>query len=757
MQNEKTDRPLRLRIGIDVGGTFTDLVATDGTSLHVVKLPSTPPDFQLAVIEAVRQASVYGSPAEIIHGSTVATNALLQRAGEPVAFVTTDGFADMLLIGRQNRPILYALRVQRPEPLTPAENWFTVRERIGADGAVVEPLTEPQVDELIRRIQSRGLRHVAVCLLFSFINPAHEQYIGMRCERAGLTVSLSSRVLPEFREFERASTTVINAAMRPVVTKYLEALEAGLRANQWLHHPDAGSEGLRRAGPNVEKSGSSEYHRTGVVAEQRRNETNSTRPPAPSPGTPGEGQSDRNPHGRGDLTSPGVPEEGTNQNASPSLKILHSGGGVLSVADACAQAARLVLSGPAGGVMGAAFVAKHAGFDHVITYDMGGTSTDVAVIRNGQPAWTTASTIDGLPLGLPMFDIQTVGAGGGSIARVDPGGALRVGPQSAGAIPGPACYDRGGVEPTVTDANLVLGRIVPDRFLGGNMRINPALAHRAIATLASVIGKTVHETALGVVKVAEANMEHAIRSVSSRRGHDPRDFTLVSFGGAGGLHACALADALEIPRVLIPPYCGVLSALGMLVAPPVADASRTVVHLGAALDNERLIAEMGSVNGETIDAIPYEQTERVEVYADVRFRGQSHELTVKVDQPTLEHIAERFHEAYRKLYVQVPQGPEIQVVTVRVRRIGRVAKVEFPAWKASNTAMTSTSATSPEGQALQVKVGDQSAQTRVVGRADLVGTSLNGPLLLVDDEATAYIPPGWRAEGSGDGLVVMTR
>ncbi|HZK79652.1 MAG TPA: hydantoinase/oxoprolinase N-terminal domain-containing protein, partial [Humisphaera sp.] len=274
-----------LRVGIDVGGTFTDLVASDGVSLHVVKVPSTPPDFHLAVIEAVRLASVHGSPAEIIHGSTVATNALLQRAGEPVAFVTTEGFADMLLIGRQNRPSLYSLHVQRPAPLTPAGNWFTVRERIGADGEVVEPLTDMQVDQLIQRIQSRGLRHVAVCLLFSFINPAHEQHIGRKCEQAGMTVSLSSRVLPEFREFERASTTVINAAMRPVVTQYLKKLEQGLMATTSYQNPDAGSEVLRRAGSNVEESGSSEYLRTGVSGAD------------------------------------------ANNNAPPSLKIVHSGDG----------------------------------------------------------------------------------------------------------------------------------------------------------------------------------------------------------------------------------------------------------------------------------------------------------------------------------------------------------------------------------------------------------------------------------------------
>ncbi|MDB5302251.1 MAG: hypothetical protein JWO87_3914, partial [Phycisphaerales bacterium] len=337
-----------LRIGVDVGGTFTDLVAFDGSSLHVVKIPSTPPDFHLAVIEAVRQVSAHGRAADIVHGSTVATNALLQRAGEPVAFVTTEGFRDMLLIGRQNRPDLYALRITRPAPLTPEENWFTIRERIDARGNVVEPLEEAEVDRLIAQIQSRGLRHVAVCLLFSFINPAHERLIARKCVSAGLSVSLSCEVLPEFREYERASTTVINAALRPTVREYLSALASGM----------------------------------------------------------GEGRGDA----EGDCKL-----QSSNCNPS-SLRIIHSSGGTLSVPEAIRSAARLVLSGPAGGVLGAVFVAQQAGFSDVITYDMGGTSTDVATILGGRPQWTTSMTVDGLPIGLPMFDIHTVGAGGGSVA-----------------------------------------------------------------------------------------------------------------------------------------------------------------------------------------------------------------------------------------------------------------------------------------------------------------------------------------------------
>jgi N-methylhydantoinase A len=398
--------------------------------------------------------------------------------------------------------------------------------------------------------------------------------------------------------------------------------------------------------------------------------------------------------------------------------------------------------------MGAAFVATQAGLSDVITYDMGGTSTDVAVILGGQPQWTTSTTIDGLPIGLPMFDIHTVGAGGGSLAYLDAGGALRVGPRSAGAIPGPACYGRGGVEPTVTDANLVLGRIVPDHFLGGKMRVDPALAEQAIGKLAGAMNKSLIETALGIAKVAEANMEHAIRAVTSRRGHDPRQFSLVSFGGAGGLHACALADSLDIPRVLIPPYCGVLSALGMVVAPAVADASRTVVHLGTALDDNRLIAELGSVNGQTIDVIPFEETDRVEAYVDVRFHGQSHELKVKLDRPSLEHAAERFVEAYRALYGSVPPGRAIEIVTVRIRRYGRTPALRLPA--ISHVAQME--------KLTRDIVGHDGSIWTIMTRANLpIGSGVAGPILLIDPEATTLIPLGWTATMNENGSVILER
>jgi N-methylhydantoinase A len=656
-----------LVVGVDVGGTFTDLVASDGRSLQIVKVPSTPGAFHQGVIDAVSRVLHTDTAAatRLVHGSTVATNALLQRAGSPIAFLTTEGFADTLLIGRQNRPRLYALRVERPAPIT--DHCFGLPERIAADGTIVTPLDEPAVHRAIDEIRRRDLRHVAVCLLFSFVNPVHERRVGQLCEAAGLTVSLSSDLLPEFREYERASTTAINASLRPTVETYLTALHDGLRAG----------------------------HR--------------------------------------------------------SLQIIHSSGGTLSPADAARQAARLVLSGPAGGILGAAHVAALAGFPDVITYDMGGTSTDVATIVGGQPQWTTTTTIDGLPIALPMFDIHTVGAGGGSIAYVDTGGALRVGPRSAGATPGPACYDRGGAEPTVTDANLLLGRILPEAFLGGAMAVRPDLAGAAIGRLAQSLGKTPIKTALGVVKVAEANMEAAIRAVTSRRGHDPRSFALVSFGGAGGLHACAIAQSLDVPRVLIPPCAGVLSALGMVVAPPVAEASKTVVHLGDALDDARLAAEFGQISGRTMDTVPYDQTTAVEAWADLRFKGQSHELKVRATRPTLEEIHGRFLEAYAQVYGRTPSGRPIEVVTLRVRRVGRSAGVALPE-------VAATGADAGGRSAPVVLEGGGRADAPVHTRATLLRAGPGvGPLLLIDAEATAYVPPGWRAEARANGTVLLTR
>lgn len=660
--------PAPLSIGVDVGGTFTDLVAFDGAALRVVKIPSSPPEFHRSVVEAVGRVAGGFGDVRVVHGSTVATNALLQRGGEPVAFITTEGFRDMLLIGRQNRPRLYALRVVRPAPITPPENWFTVRERIDARGRVVQPLEDDEVERVLAEVRARGLKHVAICLLFSFVNAAHEKKLGERLSAEGLTVSISSDVLPEFREYERASTTAINASLRPTVQTYLEALSRGLPAS---------------------------------------------------------------------VTS---------------LRITQSGGGTLTVDEAARSAAKLVLSGPAGGVMGAVFVAKAAGFSDVITYDMGGTSTDVATVIDGRPQWTTASSVDGLPIGLPVYDIHTVGAGGGSISHLDPGGALRVGPRSAGAIPGPACYARGGELPTVTDANLILGRLVPDAFLGGAMKVDEDLARRAIEPLAGTIGRSVVETALGIIRVAEANMTNAVRAVTAQRGHDPRRFTLVSFGGAGGLHACGLAEGLDIKRVLVPPYAGVLSALGMVVAPPVIDAARTIIHLATQVDDAEIEAEFAKLSQEAAEQLPESETNAVEYFADVRFRGQSHEVKVPVIGMTVADISRRFYALYRTRYGRPPSGRAIEIVTLRVRRVGAALRVELPAVRAQMPAR----AVVRETELIDAR-GD-TVRAAVLSRGQLAWAGRQaGPMLLTDPEATTFVPRGWSARAEENGSVIVER
>jgi N-methylhydantoinase A len=659
-----------MHLGVDVGGTFTDLVGWDGRQLRVVKLPSSPPAFHTAVLLAVARAAAVpvAADASVVHGSTVATNALLQRAGEPIAFVTTDGFRDMLLIGRQNRPRLYALRVERPAPLVSEEHCFTVRERIDAAGRVVEPLNHDDVAGVIASIRGMGLKHVAVCLLFSFANPVHEREIGERCRAAGLTVSLSSELLPEFREYERASTTAVNAALRPTVETYLGRLESGLRA-------------------------------------QRR---------------------------------------------SCELRIMHSGGGTLTTRQACEQAARLVLSGPAGGVIGAAHVARLCGLENVITYDMGGTSTDVATVIEGRPRWTTATTIDGLPIGLPMFDIQSIGAGGGSIARIDPGGALRVGPQSAGALPGPACYGRGGQEPTVTDANVVLGRIPGDLTLGGEVKIDGDLAARVFHELAGAMGCTPIQAALGVVRVAESNMARAVSAVTSRRGQNPRDFTLVSFGGAGGLHACALADELDIRQILVPPLAGVLSALGMVVAPPVSDVSATVLQLDEQLDDARLAREF-----DTLAALSAKEVAAgdIELFADVRFAGQSHELTVRVIERRIDEVRATFLTEYERAYGPAPRGRRIQIVTLRVRRTGPSTVVELPSLAAQTAGAprfgTIVRLTDHEGAQFDAPAAEPAA----LAQSDIH----LGPMLITDPRATTYVPGGWSAQLLPTGAVLLKK
>lgn len=593
-----------MRIGIDIGGTFTDFVIFDEESgtFETYKTLSTPHDPAEAVLNGLQQlqTSNLQSPVpnlSIIHGSTVATNALLERKGARTALIATRGFRDVLAIGRQTRIDIYDFFADRPEPLVPADRRLEVTERVDHQGNILIPLDTAELPGLVERLQALDVESVAVCLLFSFLHPEHEQMITEQLRDAGLFVSPSSEILPEFREYERTSTTAINAYVSPIMDRYLGRLEAELDAEDF--------------------------------------------------------------------------------------RIMQSNGGSIHADQARAQAVRSILSGPAGGVVGAQHVATEAGFDRVISFDMGGTSTDVSLC-DGDIRVTAEGEIGGLPIRIPVIDIHTVGSGGGSIAYVDAGGALRVGPQSAGADPGPVCYALGGTEPTVTDANLVLGRLAPDYFLGGRMTLATDEAYRALADLAEKAGlaprkglDAAQTAALGVVRVVNAHMERALRVISVERGHDPGDFTLVSFGGAGGLHACDLARGLGIPRVLVPPGASTLSAFGMLTADVIKDYVQTVMLPGstAYAELEARFAPLAQRGHREVRAegIPAEQI-ALHRELDMRYVGQSYELTISLS-PDLD---EAFHAAHFRTYGHSAPSAPVEIVNLRLRAVGGVPRPALP-------------------------------------------------------------------------------
>ncbi|HEY5870778.1 MAG TPA: hydantoinase/oxoprolinase family protein, partial [Candidatus Tectomicrobia bacterium] len=480
---------MAVKIGVDTGGTFSDFMLMDGDTLVIHKVLSTPDNPARAVLQGLRHLQPDLSGVDVVHGSTVATNALLERKGARTALITTRGFEDVLEIGRQTRPHLYDPFVRKQPPLVPARLRFGVAERLAYNGAILTALTAHEIDTVLARVRRSGAASLAICLLHAYANPVHEEALLRAAAQLGIPVSASHQILPEFREYERCSTTVVNAYLRPIMQRYLQTLATELH-------------GAR-------------------------------------------------------------------------LSVMRSNGGVMSAARAHQEAVHTVLSGPAGGVVGAFQVAREAGYPRAITFDMGGTSTDVALC-DAQLRTTSETIVAGCPVKVPVLDIHTVGAGGGSLAYLDPGGALRVGPQSAGADPGPVCYGKGtGV--TVTDANLYLGRLHARWFLGGQMQLDVARAREAVEQFAGQLRMTPEAACEGIVEVVNANMEGAIRVISVERGHDPREFVLVSFGGAGGMHAADLARRLSMPTVLVPANPGILSAFGMLITDYVQEYAQTVL------------------------------------------------------------------------------------------------------------------------------------------------------------------------------------
>jgi N-methylhydantoinase A len=632
-----------MRIGIDSGGTFTDFVVLDNSgNLESFKLRSNPASPADVVLEGLRRvvSERDAKRAEVVHGSTVATNALLERKGAKTAFVTTRGFEDLIAIGRQNRPELYNLTPALPVPLVPRDLCFGVDERVLFDGTVERALAVADIDELRRKIEAAGVESVAICLLHSYQNDVHERLL-----LKGLSgfVCASCDVSPEFREFERASTTVINAYVGPMMDRYL-----------------------------------------------------------------------------GDL-----------ERRSPfKVSIMQSNGGLLTASEARKQAVRTILSGPAGGIVGAVEIARRCGFPKALTFDMGGTSTDVALAAR-EPRLTTEARIDNLPVRVPMLDIHTVGAGGGSIAAIDAGGSLRVGPESAGAVPGPACYGRGD-RATVTDAHVVLGRIAAEQLVGGEMRIDAAAAERAVARVGASLGLDTVSAAAAILRVANSNMERAIRAVSVERGEDPREFPLVAFGGCGGLHACEIAEELGVTTVIVPRLAGALSALGMLLADRTRDYS--VGALGVS-DYE---ARFRKLEKQAKKDVPRATLER---FADVRYTGQSYELTIPFNG--------NFHQAHRRIYGYSDPKRATQLVTLRVRATVRVEK---PTLRGADDRTMSSAA-----EIRRVWIEGRWREITASPREGLGARAVRGPALITDYGSTTLVPPGWSMRQDRAGSLILRR
>jgi N-methylhydantoinase A len=677
-----------LRIAVDAGGTFTDCVWTDGKSGHLrmLKVFSTPQDPSQAIVEALRKIAHQGELV-LLHGTTVGTNTLLERKGARTALVATAGFEDAIEIGRQARPKLYDFFFDRVEPLVARDLRFGVKERTACDGEILTASSPEDLKSLASRVESAQPQAVAISLLFSFANPRNELAVAEALQSLGVPLSISHEILPEFREYERTSTVVVNAYLQPVMKGYLERLSSGVA------------------------------------------------------------------------------------NGRARIFVMQSNGGIAALAAAAREPVRTVLSGPAGGVVGAAATARASGIDRVIAFDMGGTSTDVSLV-DGAIATASDAQVAGLPVGVPMLDIHTVGAGGGSLARFDAGGVLRVGPESAGADPGPICYGR-GVQPTVTDANLLLGRLQPEHFLGGEFKLD--LERTQKITRAWLKNQkprlTLDQFADGVIRVVNATMEKAIRVVSVERGRDPREFVLVAFGGAGGLHASALAEALGIPQVIVPALPGALSALGILASDVVKDYSRTVLwRVAGEIPLVRLKQEFAEL--EKRAATVFEQEgwpgrAGYERSVDVRYRGQGYELSI----PLSKNLLKEFEREHRRRYGYIHPNREVELVTLRLRAVVKSPRLEITAAHAGRidsrkTSHAVTDTLSGSGRAtlasfsaseVRVLFGGKKLKTKIHSRDNLhPDKKYSGPAIITEYSATTVIPPGKRFHLDRAGNLIIT-
>jgi N-methylhydantoinase A len=652
-----------MRVGIEVGGTFTDLVVLDeaGEIAHTEKVFSTPANPDVAVADALSQASAYVSAnTPLMHGSTVATNTMIQRNAPPIGLVVTKGFADIPELQRQDREAIYDLDYRKPEPLVEPGNVREVGERIGADGTVVAGLDEASVRSAVEDFVDGGIGSVAVCLLHSYRNPAHEQRVAELFGEIApeIAVSLSSDVSPEFREYERTTTTTIDAYVKPVVGGYLDRVEQV-------------------------------------------------------------------------------------RDAAADFWVMQSNGGILPAPYARQRPVVMLFSGPAAGVAGAVGIARAAGVSNVITLDMGGTSTDVCLIPDGEPVVTTNSALDRLPVRIPMIDIQTVGAGGGSIAWVDSGGMLSVGPQSAGAVPGPVCYGRGGTAPTTTDAHVVRGLIRPDGFLGGTAQLDLEAATSALTDFGKALGKEAAVVAEDIYDIATANIANAVRIVSTDRGYDARDFTLVAYGGAGSLHAASVADHLRIDHVLVPAFSGLLSAYGLFEADLQRDFSRTKVAALSALDPGDFHEVFDSLEEQALRELTAQGIEVEGVLSrrslDLRYEGQGFDLNMPIDLDTdltdPARLSKRFHELHSTRYGHAPHNDPIELVTYRLSVTKVTEKPSVPRVPSDGSAAREVSS---------VSVGRRQVDCTYVQRSGLpVGGTLAGPAVIEDATSTTFVPEGW--------------
>lgn len=657
------------RISVDVGGTFTDVVLLTQSDLVTVKVPSTD-DQSRGVIDGIEKACAQAEidPADITeftHGMTVSMNALLEGEGAKTALVTTDGFRDVLEIGRQDRPDLYDLTETKADPLVPRRRRFEIDERATVDGIQRSP-DDAEIQELVDRFASDSVESVAISLLHAYRFPANEQALARRFrEELDVPVSASHEVLAEFREYERTSTTVADAYVTPVIDAYLERLEQRAR----------------------------------------------------------------------DLDI-------------PAPRIMQANGGIAATETVRQRAITSVMSGPAAGVIGAAETAAPFADDlaGLVTFDMGGTSSDVSLVRDGEVEQTTDGTIDQHPIQIPMVDVTTVGAGGGSIAWTDAGGALRVGPQSAGATPGPACYGQGGTNPTVTDANVVLGYIGGDSALGGELSLDTDAARSALTDLAeSAELSDALAAARGVYRIANANMTRAIRTVTVERGYDPRQFGVVAFGGAGPMHCARLADRLDIERVIVPRACGVLSAYGLLAADEKHDAAQTVRSQLDDTDLASVEREFESLRDEVCAGVT-DDTATVERAADLRYVGQSFELTVPVGEPfDPARIESRFHRAYETAYGYRLDDP-VELVTLRTTAVVERDSLAV-SYQSSGDARKGTR---------EAFFGEQFHETPIYARESLApGHDIHGPAIIEQHESTIVVPPEWSGTVQSDGTIVL--